>query len=164
MGTRAFVWQSFGGPGLVVNHHSDFSTPHPPIQVEAAINAPAARIFNAWTIPEYVETWYPNQSGATVRCDIDLRSGGHYRFAVMSDSGPEIVWGVFRRVLAPHKLIYSFRSSLTRCNTLVDLLLSASGDATHLRLRQDGFRSAEEGIYFSSEWTSRIERLSLLLS
>jgi uncharacterized protein YndB with AHSA1/START domain len=158
------VRQSIGGPGLVVTRRSDLPKLQAPIHIEATIDSTPARLFNAWTIPEYVEAWYANLSLVSVRADIDLRSGGHYHFEVETDYESELVWGVYRRIHFPHQLIYSLRSNRLAGSTLVVVSLIEGSGATRFSLRQDGFSSSQESLYFASEWTSRIERLSRLVA
>jgi uncharacterized protein YndB with AHSA1/START domain len=164
VGAHVLVRQSIGGPHLVVTPRSGLPKLQPPIQVEAIIDSAAARLFNAWTIPEYVEAWYANASAASVRADIDLRSGGHYHFEVVTEHESELIWGVYRRVQFPCKLTYSFRSNRLAGSTLVVVSLFETSGTTRLSLRQDGFSSAQESLHFASEWTSRIERLSRLVA
>jgi uncharacterized protein YndB with AHSA1/START domain len=155
---------SVGGPRLVLNRCGEFVRAFPPIQIEALIKAPVARIFNAWTISEYVEAWYSDPSSVIARCEIDLKSGGRYRLEINGLDGSDLVWGVFRCVHAPHKLTYSLRSNQLSASTLVIVSLLAVDDATRLCLRQDGFHQPREITRSTSEWTSRMERLAHLVA
>ncbi len=50
--------------------------------ITRTFNAPAARVFAAWTNPALMKQWWaPPSAGITfVSCEIDARTGGKYRF------------------------------------------------------------------------------------
>jgi hypothetical protein len=62
--------------------------PKAPIH-EATIESTPARLFNAWTIPEYAEAWYGNLSLASVRADIDLSLVVIIQFEVDTDKNQD---------------------------------------------------------------------------
>jgi len=78
--------------------------------VRRTINAPAGRLFAAWTEPsELVQWWGP----ATVTCagaKIDLVVGGRYRIANRFPDG-SIVWihGIFEQIEPPGRLVYTWQ-------------------------------------------------------
>ena len=66
--------------------------------------APAAKVFAAWTTPDLVRRWFAAGAPMTV-CEIDLREGGSWRYAMEQD-GDEIGWhGTYREVRAPERLV-----------------------------------------------------------
>ena len=61
------------------------------IQITRVFDAPAEIIFEAWTTPDLVRSWWGSDDAPLTVCDIDLRVDGHWRYA-MDHDGAEIGW------------------------------------------------------------------------
>ena len=73
-------------------------------------NAPRQRVFEAWTKPEHLKAWYGCHTSSLVRCEVDLRVGGAYRFVARLDDGSEhTVSGVYRDIAPPERLVFTQR-------------------------------------------------------
>ena len=62
------------------------------VVIARTFNAPARRVYEAWTKPELVRRWWaPRSHGVSlVVCDADIRVGGAYRYVMRKDGdGPE---------------------------------------------------------------------------
>ena|SRR5579871_6732487 len=57
------------------------------IQVTREFNAPRHLVYRAYTEPDLVRRWWHAGHGQMTECEIDLRVGGHYRFAMIASSG-----------------------------------------------------------------------------
>lgn len=78
------------------------------IVITRTFNAPAQRVFQAWTQPEHVRHWYGTATTALVDCQIDLRPGGRYRYLLRDASGREYGFtGEYREVTPPTRLVYT---------------------------------------------------------
>lgn len=77
------------------------------ILVTREFDAPRELVFRAWTEPELVRRWWTARRGAMTVCEIDLRPGGKWRFAMTAESGGEEVefYGEYREVDAPGRLV-----------------------------------------------------------
>ncbi len=77
------------------------------ILVTREFDAPRALVFRAWTEPELVRRWWTAKRGTMSVCEIDLRVGGKWRFAMTADSeGQEVeFYGEYREVVAPERLV-----------------------------------------------------------
>jgi uncharacterized protein YndB with AHSA1/START domain len=92
---------------------SDDSPPNEPgrllLVVRRTIAASASRLFEAWTRPEQLRSWW---GPLDVRCsaaEVELRVGGRYRIVNALPDGSEIVIsGTFTVVEAPRLLVYSW--------------------------------------------------------
>src|SRR4051794_34755700 len=96
--------------------------------------APPARIWAALTDPDALTAWFwPEQLEAKISTDV--RTGGGYRI----ESGPAgmAVSGEYREVLAPERLVMSWRWDGEDGESFVTIELSPAGDGTELRLRHD---------------------------
>ncbi len=74
-------------------------------------NAPRRHVFDAWTKPEHLVSWYGCDRSSLVVCEVDLRVGGAYRFVVrMNDGGGEhAISGVYRDIAPPERLVFTHR-------------------------------------------------------
>ena len=74
------------------------------IKIVRVFDAPADLVFEAWTTPALVRRWWGTDEHPLTVCDIDLRVGGSWRYA-MSMNGAELGWhGTYRAIAAPHRL------------------------------------------------------------
>jgi uncharacterized protein YndB with AHSA1/START domain len=78
--------------------------------VRRTIQAPAERLFRAWTEPALLMKWW---GPATARCsgaELDLRVGGKYRLAnTFPDGRVVFIVGAFERISPPRELVYTWR-------------------------------------------------------
>ena len=49
--------------------------------------APKHLVYKAWTTPELVRRWWTARRGEMTTCEIDLRVGGMWRYAMVADGG-----------------------------------------------------------------------------
>ena len=71
-------------------------------------NAPRQRVFDAWTKPEHLKAWYGCHTSSLVRCEVDLRVGGAYRFVAKLDDGSQhTISGVYRDIAPPERLVFT---------------------------------------------------------
>jgi uncharacterized protein YndB with AHSA1/START domain len=76
------------------------------ILIERTFDAPSERIFRAWTTPELVSQWWHAGRGTMTVCEIDLRVGGGWRYAMQTPGGIEVGFhGEYREVDAPVRLV-----------------------------------------------------------
>ncbi|HXI86290.1 MAG TPA: SRPBCC family protein, partial [Parvularculaceae bacterium] len=74
-------------------------------------NAPARLLFEAWTKPDLIKQWWaPKSFGISfLSCEIDLRTGGAYRFVFAHpDAGqPMAFFGRYIEVTPPSRLVWT---------------------------------------------------------
>jgi uncharacterized protein YndB with AHSA1/START domain len=71
------------------------------------LDAPRELVWRAFTEPERLIHWW-GPKGFTVRdCHVDLRPGGHFRYALRSPDGQDL-WGrlVYREIAPPERLVF----------------------------------------------------------
>jgi uncharacterized protein YndB with AHSA1/START domain len=78
--------------------------------VRRTIDAPAERLFRAFTEPEQLLRWWGPAPARCSHAELDLRVGGRYRIGNAFPDG-SVVWivGEFERISPPHELVYSWR-------------------------------------------------------
>jgi uncharacterized protein YndB with AHSA1/START domain len=68
--------------------------------------APKHLVYKAWTTPELVKRWWTARRGEMTTCEIDLRVGGRWRYAMMADAGFEVGFhGEYREIVPNERLV-----------------------------------------------------------
>ena len=76
------------------------------IRVEREFDAPKHLVFKAWTTPELVKRWYHAKRGTVTVAEIDLRVGGKWRSAMVTDDGFEVAFhGEYREIVPNERLV-----------------------------------------------------------
>src|SRR3954447_10225559 len=69
------------------------------------LDAPAARVFAAWTEPQQVARWWDPTGKKLDACEIDLRPGGAFRFVTRHHSDQPFT-GVYSDIVPPTLLAF----------------------------------------------------------
>lgn len=80
------------------------------IRLTRIFEAPAGRVFQAWTRPEEVRCWWDPTGEPLVLCEIDLRPGGRFTFVNKSHSEHPFS-GVYLEITPPHRLVFEAMGS-----------------------------------------------------
>jgi len=76
------------------------------ILIEREFAAPAQLVWRALTEPELVGRWWHAGRGGMTACEIDLRVGGSWRYAMRTESGEEIAfYGEFHELVPNEKIV-----------------------------------------------------------
>ena len=68
--------------------------------------APKHLVYKAWTTPELVRRWWTARRGEMTTCEIDLRVGGMWRYAMVADGGFEVAFhGEYREIVPNERLV-----------------------------------------------------------
>jgi glutathione S-transferase len=100
--------------------------------VRRRIRAPVVRVFEAWTEPQQLRAWWGPRPVTCSHAEVDLRVGGRYRLVhALPDGGSLAIYGEFRVVETPRKLVYTWRmDGGHREASLVTVRFEGVGDAT----------------------------------
>ena len=83
--------------------------------VTRTFDGPARLVFKAWTTPALLMKWWtPKSTGATlVGCDIDLRTGGSYRYEFAHPSSEQTMafFGKYLEVVPDAKIVWTNEES-----------------------------------------------------
>jgi uncharacterized protein YndB with AHSA1/START domain len=78
------------------------------ILMTRVFDAPRRLVFEAMTKAEYVRRWWCCMEGFTMTvCEIDLRVGGRYRYAMVGPHGEVAFNGVYHEIVAPERIVHS---------------------------------------------------------
>jgi len=68
--------------------------------------APKELVWKAWTTPELVRRWWHANRGEMTVCEIDLRVGGSWRYAMVTPDGMEVGFhGEYREIEPFERLV-----------------------------------------------------------
>jgi uncharacterized protein YndB with AHSA1/START domain len=76
------------------------------IVITREFDAPARLVWRAVTEPALVRRWWGGQRGEMTQCDIDLRVGGRWRYAMRANDGHDVVfYGEFRELENDRRIV-----------------------------------------------------------
>jgi uncharacterized protein YndB with AHSA1/START domain len=76
------------------------------ILITREFDAPAHLVWKAWTTPELVRRWWHAGRGVMTVCDIDLRVGGTWRYAMDVEGFGEVGFhGEYREIVPNERLV-----------------------------------------------------------
>jgi uncharacterized protein YndB with AHSA1/START domain len=76
------------------------------ILITREFDAPKHLVFKAYTTPELVKRWWSAKRGAVQVADIDLRVGGQWRYASVTDNGFEVAFhGEYLEIVPDEKIV-----------------------------------------------------------
>ena len=109
------------------------------VQVRRRVKARAEEVFDLWTRPDLMVRWMSPFPGAVdCKASCDLRPGGAFSLAMLSQESSREVSGTYVEVERPRKLVFTWTGALTdNVNTLVTVELTPRGDETDLVLTHE---------------------------
>jgi len=128
---------------------------------ERRFEAPRDVVFALWTHPRHLIRWYGPRGHSLSQCELDFQEGGTWRFCMNRGDEDVWVWGSYREIVAPEKLVFSHSMDWHRYETLVTLHFDDLGDGTTLmRFRQAEFRTLEDCADHHWGWHSALDVLA----
>ena len=77
------------------------------ILITREFDAPKHLVYKAWTTPELVKRWWHANRGEVTVVEIDLRVGGRWRYAMVTNDGFEVAFHGEYREIVPNERIVS---------------------------------------------------------
>jgi uncharacterized protein YndB with AHSA1/START domain len=79
------------------------------IHTERVFDAPRDRVFAAYTDPELISEWWGPRGTTTIVAEMDVRTGGRWRFVSRDSDGNEFAFrGAYREVTPPERIVQTF--------------------------------------------------------
>ncbi len=76
------------------------------ILITRKFDAPKHLVFKAWTTPALVERWWHANRGEVTIVEIDLRVGGRWRYAMVTDGGFEVAFhGEYHEIVPDERIV-----------------------------------------------------------
>lgn len=131
------------------------------LQLRKILRATRQEVFEAWTTPEFVKQWMcPGPQDAVIYVKLDLRIGGLFRVDMRLAMGNVVHTGVYREIVSPEKLVFTWRSLGTRDqDTLVTVELLEHEGGTELILTQTQLPDKESTGWQTDGWRGILTQL-----
>ena len=132
-------------------------------------SASVERVFDAWTKPEVLASWFGPEGFSVNRSEVQLHVGGSYDIEICSPDGQVIRhFGNYLEISKPHKLIFTWMLADQACKgsegltleTIVCIELKRIEQTTELTLTHEKLpnKDAYDGHKFG--WTSSLDALT----
>ncbi len=110
------------------------------VVITRTFNAPARLVFEAWTKAELMRRWWvPKSAGMTLlSCEMDVRTGGSYRFVFKHPAVPGETMAFFGRYVevTPHSRLVWTNDESGDAGQLSTLTLEDHGETTRIVLHE----------------------------
>jgi uncharacterized protein YndB with AHSA1/START domain len=126
-------------------------------------DAPRDLVFKAWTDPRHLLSWWGPKNFPATELAMDVRPGGAWRACLVSTETGQTLWhhGVFREVVAPERLVFSFQweeEGERGLETVVTVSFAEQGGKTLMTFQQAPFQSVAERDGHRGGWSSCFDR------
>jgi uncharacterized protein YndB with AHSA1/START domain len=137
------------------------------VTVRRTFARPREQVFKAWTDPDALVAWFGGGLAQTLSAAVDLRVGGAYRLTMQSGAGVAPVEGVYRDVVPPERLVYTWRLDIPGPGvrqSLVTVEFRDRDGATEVVITHEDLPTEESFQFHLAGWTASLERLGEVLS
>ncbi|HEX6388976.1 MAG TPA: SRPBCC domain-containing protein [Solirubrobacteraceae bacterium] len=136
------------------------------LRIERTFQAPAERVFDAWTSEEVLRRWWQTEIGyETSQAEVDLRVGGAVRVAMRDPAKDEEYagGGVYTEVDRPHRLAFTWLWDGDTRRTLIEIDFAEHDGATHVVFTHRDLWDEEAVRDHRDGWTKMFDNLERLL-
>jgi uncharacterized protein YndB with AHSA1/START domain len=114
------------------------------IEMTRVFDAPRTLVFEAHSKCEHIKRWWGRKDNE-LDCDMDFRSGGHYRFVQRAPDGDEYAFrGEYREIVEPEKIVQTFEFEAMPGHVLVETLTFDEQDGKTTVTSRSVFQSVED--------------------
>lgn len=138
----------------------------PSLTLRRRLNAPAEKVYAAWTDPKKIVKWFGPDAGPVTKAEIDLRVGGRFDIGFHTEDGEyHQVGGVYRDVVPNEMLAFTWAwHTMKERESFVKITIKRDGDGSILTLLHENFidEAARDG--HSRGWTGTLDKLEKLFA
>jgi uncharacterized protein YndB with AHSA1/START domain len=133
------------------------------LTVTSCLNADRNRIFQALTVPEYIEAWFCTPGDSLRQPSVSLTQNG-FRIKHCARLGADIDILGFYMMLRRSKLLFTWQRKVAANSptSLVFIRLYGEFTRTRMRLYHVGLKSVEEHEWHQEMWEASLSRLNAL--
>ena len=128
------------------------------------LNAPRELVFEAWSDPKHLVSWWGPTDFTLPHCEQDFRVGGKYRFCMRAPDGSDHwVRGEYTHINTPARLVFTWLREVATgdiwCDTVVEITLEQHGATTLLTLNQTTFATVAHCEEHAIGWNECLDRM-----
>ncbi len=136
--------------------------------IKRVFHAPRARVYEAWTDPAQLREWFVPEGVQTRSIAADVRVGGKYRWALVTQQGEEwAAFGEYRDLVPEKKIVFTWQwdddEVWENQISIVTVELFDCAGGTELLLTHEQLPSAESRDRHNEGWNSLLNRLEQFL-
>jgi uncharacterized protein YndB with AHSA1/START domain len=134
----------------------------PSLTLVRRMKAAPAKVFDAWTRPEVLATWWGPHHTRVLEAEIDAREGGAFRVVLQEDTGAQHeITGTYAEMDVPRRLVFSWAwTSAPERVSRVTVVLRAIAEGTEVTLTHDRFADTGTATRHRRGWTESLDRLT----
>ncbi len=134
------------------------------LKLTRRINARREDVFDAWTDPEILKSWWAPEGTTMTSVALDPRVGGAYRIGIVSTEGEQMyVAGTFVEIERPSRISYTWawdEDDGPGHQSLVTIEFAESGRETAVTLTHERLASEQSRDNHRHGWTSILDNLA----
>ncbi len=130
------------------------------VTVRREIAATAEELFDAWLDARSLGTWLKPRGIRETRAETDPRVGGKFRIVMVNDESFEHT-GVYREIVRPHRLVFSWSSHATGFrDSLVTVTFQPLSSSTVVEIHQVGLPDEDAQTAHHEGWSDALRELA----
>ena len=143
------------------------------LEESRVIRAPRARVYEAWTKPEILKTWFGPPNRDTTGVDLDVREDGSYRidmhvkpeFAATVPHSLATVSGAYTKVIPNELLQFTWEPTWSPGElSLVTITFEDVRGGTQINLRHERFTNEQSRDGHNNGWAGALDKLATVVS
>jgi uncharacterized protein YndB with AHSA1/START domain len=141
--------------------------PAPSLVIKRKLQAPAEKVFAAWTQPDALKRWFAPRDETTIAlAETDVRVGGRYRIIMRDLDGAEHrVGGIYREIVPDRKLAFTWAwESTPERESLVTVEIKPTAGGCEVTFTHEGFFDETARDRHQRGWSGSIPRLERYLA
>ncbi len=133
--------------------------------ITRVFDAPRELVYKMFTEIEHAKKWGGPRDYPMTHLEAELKPGGKWRGCLRAKDTGKDLWqgGVYREIVAPQRLVYTFaweeESGNTPTETLITITFEEENGKTKTTFRQAPFASTESRDGHNKGWNSSFDRL-----
>jgi uncharacterized protein YndB with AHSA1/START domain len=133
---------------------------------EELIDASPEEIFEAWTRPEELKSWFGPGGFQTIEADVQAEAGGRYRLIMRAPDGNLLrITGTFLEIVRPSRLVYTWVWAHAPDQEMVVTVELRPMGALHTRVRVTHSQIVDgELARYEGGWREGLARLRAVLA